>query len=60
MLGMMNNYYSTLKNEVGIQDQTGLDDEDYDLDNILKTLKPNTTSTNFREFLKREDNCTKT
>ena len=56
----MNQYYSTLKSEVGIQDQTGLDDEDYDLDNILKTLKPNTTPVNFREFLKREDNCTKT
>ena len=60
MLKMMNQYYSTLKNEVGIEDQTGLDDEDYDLDNILKTLKPNTTPVNFREFLKREDNCTKT
>lgn len=37
-----------------------MDDENYDLDNILKTLAPNTTATNFREFLKREDNCTKT
>ena len=26
----------------------------------MKTLAPNTTATNFREFLKREDNCTKT
>jgi len=60
MLKMMNQYYSTLKSEVGIEDQTGLDDEDYDLENILKTLKPNTTPVNFREFLKREDNCTKT
>ena len=60
MLKMMNQYYSTLKSEVGIEDQTGLDDEDYDLENILKTIKPNTTPVNFREFLKREDNCTKT
>lgn len=60
MLGTMNSYYTNLKSEVGIQDQTGMDDENYDLDNILKTLAPNTTATNFREFLKREDNCTKT
>ena len=56
----MNNYYTNLKSEVGIEDETGLDDEDYDLDVILKTLKPNTTATNFREFLKKEDNCLKT
>ena len=60
MLGTMNSYYTNLKSEVGILDQTGMDDENYDLDNILKTLAPNTTATNFREFLKREDNCTKT
>ena len=60
MLSSMNNYYTNLKSDVGIHDQAGQDDEDYDLDNILKTLAPNTTATNFREFLKREDNCTKT
>jgi hypothetical protein len=60
MLSTMKSYYSNLKTEVGIQDETGMDDENYDLDNILKTLAPNTTSTNFREFLKREDNCLKT
>jgi hypothetical protein len=60
MLGTMTTYYTNLKSEVGIQDQTGIDDEDYDLDNILQTLAPNTTATNFREFLKKEDNCMKT
>lgn len=60
MLNTMNSYYTNLKTEVGIEDQAGLDDEDYDLDVILKTLKPNTTATNFREFLKKEDNCLKT
>ena len=60
MLNKMNLYYSNLKGEVGIEDQTGIDDEDYELDDILKTLKPNTTPHNFKEFLKREDNCNKT
>lgn len=60
MLGTMSSYYTNLKSEVGIHDKAGMDDENYDLDNILKTLAPNTTATNFREFLKREDNCKKT
>ena len=51
MLGMMNGYYTNLKNEVGIEDQAGIDDEDYELDDILRTLKPNTTAANFKEFL---------
>lgn len=60
MLNLMNQYYANLKSDVGIEDQTGIDDEDYELDDILRTLKPNTTAKNFKEFLKREDNCTKT
>ena len=60
MLNLMNQYYANLKSDVGIEDQAGIDDEDYELDDILRTLKPNTTAKNFKEFLKREDNCTKT
>ena len=56
----MNQYYTNLKSDVGIEDQAGIDDEDYELDDILRTLKPNTTAKNFKQFLKREDNCTKT
>lgn len=59
MKGMMNKYYQNLKKEAKIEDQTGMDDEDYELDGILRTLKPNTTAKNFKEFLKREDNCLK-
>ena len=59
MTDMMNEYYQNLKIEAKIEDQTGLDDEDYELDGILRTLKPNTTAKNFKEFLKREDNCLK-
>ena len=59
MLGVMNSYYTELKNEVGIEEQQ-VDDEDNNLDDILKTLKPNTTATNFKEFLTPSQNCTKT
>jgi len=59
MKSMMNDYYQNLKIEAKIEDQTGLDDDDYELDSILRTLKPNTTAKNFKEFLKREDNCMK-
>jgi len=37
---------------VEIADDAGLDDEDYELEDILRTLKPNTTAKNFKEFLK--------
>ena len=59
MQSMMNEYYQNLKIEAKIEDQTGMDDDDYELDGILRTLKPNTTAKNFKEFLKREDNCLK-
>lgn len=56
----MNQYYNNLKKEANPRlAQTGQDDEDDELDRILKTLKPNTTAKNFKEFLKREDNCLK-
>ena len=60
MLNLMNQYYTNLKTEVGIEDQTNVVDDDYELDGILQTLKPNTTAKNFKEFLTRETNCTKT
>lgn len=47
----MGDYYSSLKSEVGIEDSAGIDDDDNDLDGILATLKPNTTPSNFRNFL---------
>ena len=59
MIGVMNKYYTNLKDDVGIEEQTGIEEHDYELDDILRTLKPNTTAKNFREFLKRENNCTK-
>ena len=60
MMRMMDKHYVGLKNEVNIDDQAGLEDEDYDLDNILNALKPNTTAKNFKEYLRKGDNCLKT
>jgi hypothetical protein len=64
MLKKMGSYYQSLKDDVNIEvkedDDEGQIEEDPELDDILRTLKPNTTSTNFKEFLKREDNCIKT
>ena len=59
MLGVMNTYYQNLKTDVGIHEQH-IDDEDNNLDDILRTLKPNTTARNFKDFLKPTANCTKT
>jgi hypothetical protein len=53
---MMNTYYQNLKTEVKLVDQAGIEDDDLELDGILKTLKPNTTAKNFKEFLRKEDN----
>jgi hypothetical protein len=52
----MNTYYQNLKTEVKLVDQAGIEDDDLELDGILKTLKPNTTAKNFKEFLRKEDN----
>jgi len=59
MLNVMNSYYYNLKNDVGIEEQKA-DEEADNLDDILKTLKPNTTAKNFKEYLQPTDNCTKT
>ena len=59
MVNLMNNYFENLKTEVGINEASGVDEEDNELDSILKTLRPNTSAKNFKEFLKLEDNCLK-
>ena len=49
-----------MKKDVNIEDESEKEDEDYELeDKIMEALKPNTTSKNFKDFLKREDNYTK-
>ena len=56
----MNGHYEELKSDVGIGEQIKHADDDNALDDILQTLKPNTTASNFKEFLGVHDNCNKT
>lgn len=57
---MMNGYYRDLKNDVGVEEQNTIDDNEDNLDEILKKLKPNTTPSNFKEFLQVKGNCNRT
>ena len=60
MLDLMENYYGDLKKEVGIAQETNCFDDDNELENILNQLKPNTTASNFKEFLDIKGNCNRT
>lgn len=68
MLGVMDEYYSNMKLEMGIAEQQrllmaeqeGSNDDALRLDDVLTKLRPNTTAKNFREFLLRSDNINKT
>ena len=55
----MEGYYENLKQEVKIVTDAKVDEDDHELEGILTTLKPNTTAGNFKEFLLRKDNNTK-
>lgn len=59
MYEVMKGYYDNLKQEVNIVSESKVDDDDHELEGILTTLKPNTTPENFKEFLLRKDNNTK-
>lgn len=56
----MDTYYTDLKKEVDIGQEQNNNDEDNELETILNTLKPNTTATNFKEFLDIRGNCNRT
>lgn len=60
MLDFMNAYYREMKTEIGMDDNAQHNDDDNNLDDILRTLKQNTTAENFKEFLSIKDNCNRT
>lgn len=60
MLDFMNSYYKEMKSEIGMDDNAKHNDDDNNLDDILRTLKQNTTAENFKEFLSIKDNCNRT
>jgi len=60
MLSFMNEYYKNMKEEMGIDPNYAVEDNDPQLDIVLKKLRPNTTATNFREFMTKSSNVNKT
>lgn len=60
MLNMMDSYYFSMKEEMGIMEKhDDYAEEDHKLDEVLKTLRPNTTANNFKHFLARQENITR-
>ena len=63
----MEDHYTKMKNDLGLpemqkalkNEQEGMNDDAVKLDEILQRLRPNTTATNFKEFLERRDNINK-
>lgn len=53
MFSLMEDYYSTLKTEIGIDPSKQDEGDDPSLDVVLKTLRSNSTATNFRDFMTR-------
>jgi len=60
MLNFMNGYYVKMKDDLGIDSNFGVENHDPELDAVLLALRPNTTATNFREFLSKPQNVHKT
>ena len=55
MLGIMDTYYSSMKQDMGLFQRQDADEEldARRLDEVLHKLRPNTTAHNFKEFLSR-------
>ena len=51
MLNVMDAYYDNMKNDMGIQYFKSFETDDKNLDDILSQLRPNTTISNFKDFL---------
>ena len=56
MLEFMDDYYSQMKNQMGIDANYGIEEDDPKLEVVLHALRPNTTARNFKEFLARSKN----
>jgi len=56
----MDSYYEAMKEEIGFNKKEKTFEEEIQLDEVLKALRPNTTATNFREFLYKRDNFKRT
>ena len=59
MYDIMKGYYDNLRSKIDAENENNVDEEDNELENIMATLKPNTTAENFKEFLLPKDNNTR-
>ncbi len=55
----MDDHYSQMKQHIGIDPNYTAQEDDPDLDKVLKKLRPNSTASNFKEFLIRSQNFNK-
>ncbi len=60
MFTFMDEYYKSMKLEMGIDPNYAVEEDDPQLDIVLQKLRPNTTAQNFREFLTKSQNFKKT
>ena len=56
----MQDFYNTMKNCSGIDDEKNVSAVDPALDELLRELKPNSDAQNFREFMAPSQNFNKT
>ena len=47
----MDEYYTNMKNEMGIDATYGIEEQDPPLDEVLRIIKPNVTAKNFAHYL---------
>ena len=47
----MDSYYANMKGDMGLAEPQNFEVDDTHLDEVLHKLKPNTTASNFKDFL---------
>ena len=55
----MDGYYDSMKGEIGVDKDYDVEPDDPMLDVVLRKLRPNSTATNFREFMAKSQNIQK-
>jgi hypothetical protein len=55
----MDSYFSNMKEDMGLNKKPNDAEEEFHLEEVLQSLRPNTTAKNFKEFLSRADNMTR-
>lgn len=54
MQAYFNDHYSKMKEEIGIDEKFGIEEEDPKLEEVLKNLRGNTDPTNFKRLMRVE------